>query len=65
MAEEKPLILFDPFPRNEAMVFTDDVAAELNQLARLITHFGSRAPDELVESVLSEVSIIVGQTAMP
>ena len=65
MTEVKPLILFDPFPRNEAMVFTDDVADELNKLACLVTHFGSRAPDELVESVLSEVSVIVGQTDMP
>ena len=65
MTEPKPLILFDPFPRNEAMVFTKDVAEELNQLSRLVTHFGSRAPAELVDSVLAEVEIIVGQTSMP
>lgn len=64
MIHAKPLILFDPFPRNEAMVFTPDVADELGRISTLVTHFGSRAPDELVESVLADVEIIVGQTAM-
>jgi len=65
MIQEKPLILFDPFPRNEAMVYTPDVIEALDSMAQLVTHFGSRASDELVESVLPEVRIIVGQTAMP
>ncbi|WP_136659753.1 NAD(P)-dependent oxidoreductase [Nitratireductor sp. XY-223] len=65
MSPGKPLILFDPHPRTEAMVFTGDVAEELAREARLVTHFGARAPDDLVESVLGEVAIIVGQTAMP
>lgn len=62
---EKPLILFAPFPRTEAMVFTPDVAGELNRIARLVSHFGAPAPAELVDSVLGEVAIIVGQTDMP
>ena len=28
--QNKPLIFFDPYPRNEEMVFTDDVKSELN-----------------------------------
>lgn len=65
MTQSKPLIFFDPFPRTEAMVYTPDVVDGLNQIARVVSHFGSRAPDELVDSVLAEVSIIVGQTDMP
>ena len=61
----KPVIFFDPFPRNEEMVFTSDVKKELNQISNLITHFGSRAPDDLIEQNLSNVEIIVGQTNMP
>ena len=61
----KPLIIFDPFPRNEEMVFTQDVELELNKISHLITYFGSRAPDKLIEENLSEVEIIVGQTNMP
>ena len=60
----KPLIIFDPFPRNEDMVYTADVKKELNEISNLVTHFGSRAPDHLIEKNLSEVAIIVGQTEM-
>ena len=60
----KPLIIFDPFPRNEDMVYTMDVKKELNEISNLVTHFGSRAPDHLIEKNLSEVAIIVGQTEM-
>ena len=49
----KPTIIFDPYPRNEEMVFTADVEKELNQISKLIPHFGSRAPDDLVEDNLS------------
>ncbi len=62
---DKPLIFLDPFPRNEAMVYTPDVAAELNRMGRIMTHFGSRAPDTLVEKILPEVSVVIGQTAFP
>ncbi|MCP4379824.1 MAG: hydroxyacid dehydrogenase [Hyphomicrobiales bacterium] len=65
MSSRKPTILFDPFPRNEEMVFDEAVASELAELSNLVTHFGSRAPDELVDDILPEVDIIVGQTAMP
>ena len=29
---DKPVIIFDPFPRNEEMVFTSDVEKELKQI---------------------------------
>lgn len=64
MTAPLPLIFMDPFPRTEAMVFTPDAETDLRNMGRLVTHFGSRAPDDLVESVLDEVSIIIGQTAM-
>ena len=60
----RPLIFFDPYPRNEEMVYTSDVKKELNEISNLITHFGSKAPDNLIETHLSEVEIIVGQTDM-
>ena len=63
--QDKPLIFFDPYPRNEEMVFTDDVKSELNKISNLVYHFGSRAPDELVEKNIEEIEILVGQTAMP
>ena len=63
--KNKPLIFFDPYPRNEEMVFTDDVKSELNKISNLVYHFGSRAPDELVEKNIEEIEILVGHTAMP
>lgn len=65
MADTRPLIFLDPFPRSEAMVFTPDAEAALGAMGRIVSHFGSRAPDDLVESILPDVSILIGQTAMP
>lgn len=65
MQTQKPLIFFDPFPRTEEMVYTDDIRDHLTAMGQVVTHFGSRAPDDVVESLLPEVEIIVGQTSMP
>ena len=62
---KKSLIFFDPYPRTEDMVFPESVAREFAALGRVVTHFGSRAPAEMVERALPEVEVIVGQTAMP
>ena len=61
----KPLIFMDPHPRTEEMVYTSDCAAELARMGRVVAHWGSRAPDDLVEKHLGEMSILIGQTAMP
>ncbi len=60
----RPLIFMDPFPRNEAMVYTPDCASALDNLGEVVAHWGSRAPDDLVESHLNRMTIIIGQTAM-
>ena len=39
--QDKPLIFFDPYPRNEEMVLTNDVKTELEKISNLIYHFGS------------------------
>ncbi|MHA1566400.1 MAG: NAD(P)-dependent oxidoreductase [Alphaproteobacteria bacterium] len=61
----KPLILLDPHPRTQAMVYTPETAAALAQLGEVVSHFDGRAADELVDSLLDRVAIIIGQTAMP
>ena len=60
-----PLIFMDPFPRNEAMVYTPDCADALAGMGRVVAHWGSRAPDDLVEEHLGEMTVLIGQTAMP
>ena len=59
------LIFMDPFPRNEAMVYTPGCAAALAKMGRVVAHWGSRAPDDLVEAHLADMTILIGQTAMP
>ena len=60
----RPLIFLDPYPRTRTMVFPPRVSDALKAQARVVCHFGSRAPDELVDAILPDVSIIVGQTRM-
>ena len=62
---ERQVIFLDPFPRNEAMVYTAEVARELTSLGEVVAHWGSRAPDSLVEQHLSDIRILIGQTALP
>ena len=59
------LILLDPHPRTEAMIYTAETRTALTRHGRVVAHFGSRAPDALVESILPHVNVIIGQTAMP
>lgn len=65
MMTNAPLIFMDPFPRNEAMVYTPDCAEKLSQMGRVVAHWGSRAPDDLVEAHLADMTVLIGQTAMP
>ena len=62
---KSPLIFMDPFPRTESMLYTPDCAARLRRLGTVIAHWGSRAPDSLVEACLPEMTVLVGQTPMP
>lgn len=59
-----PLIFLDPHPRTRSMVFPPRVSEALRTQARIVCHFGSRAPDELVDAILPDISIIVGQTRL-
>ncbi|MGV6847990.1 MAG: NAD(P)-dependent oxidoreductase [Marinibacterium sp.] len=61
----RPLIFLDPHPRTESMVYTPDAQKALAAMGRVVSHFGSRAPDDLVEQHLPDMTILVGQTAMP
>ena len=62
---DKPLIVFDPFPRPEAVILDDESRALLGPLARIEAHYGARAPDAFIEQLLPGMAILVGQAAMP
>lgn len=63
-SESRPVILFDPHPRTEEMVYTPDCAASLAELGEIHAHFGSRMPDDQVEALLPHTALIIGQTDM-
>lgn len=62
---ERPLVIFDPFPRSRALIMTDAAWARLESAARIVMHEGERMPDALVDEHIAEASLILGQTDLP
>ena len=60
-----PLIFLDPHPRTQEMVYTPECAEALARMGRVVAHWGSRAPGDLVEAHLGDMAVLVGQTDMP
>jgi phosphoglycerate dehydrogenase-like enzyme len=62
---ERPLVLFDPFPRSQTLIFTDAMWQRLNAEARVISHEGGRLPDATVDAHIDEAALVIGQTDLP
>jgi phosphoglycerate dehydrogenase-like enzyme len=62
---DRPLILVDPLPRTLDLICEPDVRGRLESLGRLVISEDKKMPDEMVERVLPETAILIGQTAMP
>lgn len=62
---EKPLILVDPLPRTLDLICEPDTRQRLDRLGRLVVSEDRQMPDEMVDRLLPETEIIIGQTAMP
>ena len=62
---DRPLILVDPLPRTLDVICEPDVRTRLEALGRLIVSEDKPMPDEMVDRLLPEASILIGQTAMP
>ena len=54
----------DPYPRTPEMIYGAKMKERLGQLGEVVEHFGSRAPDGLVERHLERMEILIGQTTM-
>ncbi len=65
MPGSRPLVLLDPFPRNNAMILRPADRARLEAIAELRTVESGALPDAVVEASLPEVVAILGQTALP
>src|SRR5919109_2983442 len=62
---DRPLILIDPLPRTLDVICEPDVRKRLEALGRLVVSEDRQMPDEMVDRLLPEASILIGQTAMP
>lgn len=65
VSHDKPLVLLDPHPRNNAMIFSAADRARLESLAEVVTVESGAIPDEMVEAYLPRVVAVLGQTALP
>ncbi|MDR0902666.1 MAG: hydroxyacid dehydrogenase [Opitutaceae bacterium] len=61
----RPLILFDPHPRQIDVLFDAATRRRLEALGDVIWHDGAPASDAHIERYLPEATAIVGQTALP
>ena len=62
------VVLFDPWPRSAALVFTPEAQRRFESLGRIVGLEASAAgklPDAMIEAALPDVRVIVGQTDLP
>ncbi|HEY3145101.1 MAG TPA: hydroxyacid dehydrogenase [Dongiaceae bacterium] len=62
---DRPLILVDPLPRTLDVVCEPDVRRRLEALGQLVISEDKKMADEMVDRLLPEAAILIGQTAMP
>lgn len=60
----RPVILFDPYPRRSADILDDATRSELWSLGDVVLHDDGPMPDEMVDRILPETVVLLGQTAM-
>ena len=62
---DRPLILVDPLPRTLDVICEPDIRRRLEALGHLVVSEDEPMPDEMVDRLLPEAAILIGQTAMP
>jgi phosphoglycerate dehydrogenase-like enzyme len=65
MSAGLPLVLLDPWPRNNAMILRPIDRARLEALVDLRTVEAGPMPDATIDALLPEAVAILGQTALP
>lgn len=59
------MILIDPQPRTMEMIFEPESRSRLSELAELVVFDTGPMPAEILESNLSQASLLIGQTDLP
>ncbi len=62
---EKPLILFDPYPRPMDLIFDTASKKRLEALGHVLWHDGKPAPAEHIDKHLPEAVVLIGQSDLP
>jgi phosphoglycerate dehydrogenase-like enzyme len=62
---DKPLILVDPLPRTLELICDGETRRRLELLGRLVTSEDRPMPAEMVDRLLPEAEILIGQTTLP
>ena len=60
----RPVILFDPHPRRSVDILDDATRSELWSLGEVVLHDDGPMPDGMVDRILPETVVLLGQTAM-
>lgn len=64
MADSKPLILFDPYPRGIDLIFDAETRRRLETLGRVVWHEGSPATEAFLDEHLPEATALIGQSEL-
>ena len=60
-----PVVLFDPWPRQRRLIFTDALWARLGTLARIVGPEDRKADPAEFDPHLAEAAAVIGQTDLP
>jgi phosphoglycerate dehydrogenase-like enzyme len=61
----QPLILLDPYPRSNDLIFDVATKKRLEGLGKVIWHDGSPADDAYLDRYLPDTTILIGQPSLP
>lgn len=59
------IVLVDPLPRTLDLIMDAATRARLDQLGQLVIFEDSRMPDDMVDRLLPDTILVIGQTTMP
>ena len=60
----KPLILVDPLPRTIDLICDQKTRRKFESLGQIVVHETGPMPDEMVDRLLPETVLLIGQTPM-
>ena len=64
MANVRPVVLLDPYPRHNDMIFSREQRERLQSMVDVVTVERGPLPDAVIEASLPRVTAILGQTAL-